>query len=145
MTIMYGCPLSKVGVLFNSLMSPKTNNNNLCRLNVAFFQTYNISVAIVEIQDKTVSKSIWLKSGFYLSNHIEDLINHHYWSFSVIFILTNQIVTYLQWTLGFIRLINNRKTFHLKHVIWIVAIMMQYANTNFIQKFTISNRELSDP
>ena len=76
-----------------------------------FFQTYNIYVAIVEIQDKTVSKSIWLKSGFYLSNHIEDLINHHYWSFSVIFILTNQIMTYFQRPLGFIRLINKRKNF----------------------------------
>ena len=95
-----------------------------------------------------------LSLTFYLRYRIEDLITHHYWSCSVIIILTNQSLLLCDWNYfgSFDLLIwveympevtrkHNKMTFiifkntalRLKNTIWLVEIMMQYANTNFIQ------------
>ena len=43
--------------------------------------------------------TIWLKSDLYLRYRIEDLINPHYWSCSVLIILTNQLLLLCYWSL----------------------------------------------
>ena len=41
--------------------------------------------------------SIWLKSDIYLRYRIEDLITPHYWSCSVLIILTNELLLLCDW------------------------------------------------
>ena len=54
--------------------------------------------------------SIWRKSDLYLCYSIEDLLNLFCWMCSVIFILTNQMVTSIQLPFGFNRQRMNKRT-----------------------------------
>ena len=96
---------------------------------------------------------MWLKLDLYLRYCKEDLITPHYWSCSVLYILTNQIMT-ISAVLTFrseyttcLRWHENVTTKQLSSsskycisfetCIWLVEIMTHYANTKFIWTQTV--------
>ena len=93
------------------------------------------------------------QSNLYFGYRIEDLITPHYWSWSVLYILTNQIMT-ISAVLTFrseyttcLRWHENVTTKQLSSsskycisfetCIWLVEIMTHYANTKFIWTQTV--------
>ena len=66
------------------------------RARVAEMSQVTQSSQVMQSSQDTQS-SIWLKSDLYLRYSIEDLITPHYWSCSVLIILTNQSLLLCHW------------------------------------------------
>ena len=90
---------------------------------------------------------IWLNSDLYLHYHIEDLITPHYWSCSVLIILTNQLLLFCDCKLAkrFCHLQKYRTAFKIRYLIgWNHDAISRYkVHTKFT--WTRSVMESSDP
>ena len=109
--------------------------------NSSHFSTFKHNIFLIK-NLANAALTILIKICFmYIFNH------RHYFHFEILFyfILKNEV-----WTRRDFKVNKNRTqntALHLKHIIWLVEIMTQYANTKFTQSSlnTISIRELSVP